>query len=250
VVKLGLPLGLSVIFCLCVGANPAEISWPPCASAPFRVLSPPSTAAVDDSASVSLPSRVEPCAIKPGLTLEWINSAGARWVETFMGYHDDPNPACVAKPPCSEWREDGDNGTWFYFYDGDRNLYHSYRTRCGVPCIAQIAGQPSPAPDPQHRFAKRLRWPLTIGDEWTNDYGSGPGIRREVRVVGWEKVRVPAGTFQVIHIRLHNNVIRDRRLSYGQDLYYEPDIGIFVKIYFGGFPQARTSELTAIRNSI
>jgi hypothetical protein len=50
-----------------------------------------------------------------------------------------------------------------------------------------------------------LRFPLTVGQTWTFDYSVKPKaypvkISQTAKVVGWEKVRTPAGTFDALKV--------------------------------------------------
>jgi hypothetical protein len=245
-------LGLLFALCLSSRAYAAELSWPPCATIPLPIATASSVGTPSERATTPLPSGVERCSLKPGVTFKYRDDQGLTWLWTFMGYVGDPNDACVGNPPCAEWREDDSSGArWFHFYDGDNNRYKKYQAK--TPTFANY-----PIPHPQTSsplsYPKRLRWPLTIGDEWTNDYyirlPDSAGIfgstvmHQEVKVIGWETSRVRAGTFRVIHIRI-NNIARDSRFSFVQEEYYEPNLGIFVKLYQSDRPQI-TIELTAI----
>ena len=70
-----------------------------------------------------------------------------------------------------------------------------------------VSGKPEPA-----------KFPLAVGNEWTHEYAvkGSYGVARyefKARVVGWEEVTVPAGTFRALRIEHKGTWSRDTDFS-------------------------------------
>jgi Caspase domain len=84
-----------------------------------------------------------------------------------------------------------------------------------------------------------LEFPLTPGKKWRNDtrYEVMSGTWRqqtEAHVVGWEKLKVPAGVFDVVKIELrghwqHQHARFNTTGTIAETLYYAPQAGTFIK---------------------
>jgi hypothetical protein len=173
-----------------------------------------------------------------GFSLEYVTDTGTRIKSTFLGYVvDDPGEGCVAATPCAVWKDEEpsrvfnagsvtvrSSGTYFFFYDEDWNLRREVE-----PAVA------SGSSTRMWRLSlKLMRFPLVLGDVWSSDGKDSDGvlIHRTIKVAGWEHVSVPAGEFDTVHIHAVDES-RDSRVrwhSYAQDYYYEPALGIFVRI--------------------
>jgi len=193
-----------------------------------------------------LAAHLERCRLKPGLVATYRNNVGGTFVQSFLGYPEESEPNCGSLlPPCYEWLDDDSNAKLVSFVDGDLNPLSRYHdVRSGKPYFA---------------LTKLFRWPLTIPDAWETDY-VGPNndrVHRNVKVVGWENLSIPAGHFEAIRIEVHDtNLSRFpqfdsrefRDLSWreaNEVYYYDPALGFAVKFGTDAYP-VRSNGLVSL----
>ena len=76
------------------------------------------------------------------------------------------------------------------------------------------------------------RWPLQIGAKWEFPYHQPDGQSIsiwEVEVRGWEKVTVPAGTFDTVHLTGIRKTLTGSKGTANEDMWYAPDVKRHIK---------------------
>ncbi len=105
---------------------------------------------------------------------------------------------------------------------------------------------------------KHFRFPLKIGDVYANEFefrdsrlGKNNGKSTyTMKVVGWEEITVPAGTFRALKIEGHGMVKRyDRPLEFEQTItwWYSPKVNRHVKFWYRNPARSFGEELTGFK---
>jgi len=134
--------------------------------------------------------------------------------------------------------------------DGEREIETSYAGDWGV--VVGLDGIIIPG------GARYLRFPLRPGDAYSIEFefrlavlGAFAGRNKyDVKVVGWESVTVPAGTFRTLKIEARGTVQRydiGATASLTRTLWYSPEVHRTVKMEFSSKVRAYRRELVKYR---
>jgi hypothetical protein len=134
--------------------------------------------------------------------------------------------------------------------DGEREIETSYTSDWGG--IVSIDGLIVPG---ALRFFK---FPMRPGDSYSVDFefrlavlGEFAGrAKYEIKVVGWEDVTVPAGTFRALRLEARGTIRRYDLGSFGNlrnDFWYSPQVHRWVKSEFSSAARANRRELVKYR---
>ncbi len=182
------------------------------------------------------PQTVERPSLKIGLTLQYDGGNGLYTVKLIELPAQDSD---CRLPPCSKWSRTDKKETVYLYRDADLNLYK--RT--------DLTGKP------QYQLsAAFLKFPLTIGSSWKNEYvnSSSTPIDEKVTVEGWTRIHVLGADYQAVHVHMEDKRGYNRAYprsdgsTFSQDYYYVPELGAVAKVDFTGDTLRNPDEHTVL----